>query len=233
MIYSQLGCFKFIQIGCSESRTLTICAQLHRCGFYVVCCVVVFLGFFFKQDTYMKRSYFLQTSLPCKMAARLDGCQPFMFNHWCRVLARATSVILVQLGPSWLPPPPWPPPTTTTTRTTTAKTKANNIINYHNQWSFQQGNVQEQHMFSPLLSVWIISMFVFKYPLHQLFCPFPPSYVYPFSNHLIVFITFFVIMPVNIKLLTLCLHRHPQPKILLSPSLRQAIMCQRTTLRLL
>lgn len=93
------------------------------------------------------------------------------------------SFILVQLGPSWPPPPPWPPPTTTTTKTTTAKTKANNIINVHNQWSFQQGNLQEQHMFSPLLSVWIISMFLFEYPLHQQFCLFPPSYSYPLSNH--------------------------------------------------
>lgn len=93
------------------------------------------------------------------------------------------SFILVQLGPSWPPPPPWPPPTTTTTKTATAKTKANNIINVHNQWSFQQGNLQEQHMFSPLLSVWIISMFLFEYPLHQQFCLFPPSYSYPLSNH--------------------------------------------------
>lgn len=187
-----------------------------------MCCVAVFLGvFFFKQDTYVKHLYFLQTSLPCKMAAWLDGCQPFIFNHWCRVLARATSFFLVQLGPSWPPPPPWPPPTTTTTRTTTAKTKANNITNYHNQWSFQQGNLQEQHMFSPLLSVWIISLpflSIIKSPhrIHHVLrhhaCEHQISHVMP--------------------------QRHPQQKSCFlqdacRKSLRQAIMCQRTTLRLL
>lgn len=170
----------------------------------------------------MKHLYFLQTSLPCKMAAWLDGCQPFIFNHWCRVLARATSFFLVQLGPSWPPPPPWPPPTTTTTRTATAKTKANNIIDSHDQWSFQEGNLQEQRMFSPLLSVWIISIPMFiHYQITSSYSSRSESSCLWTSN----FSRYAFTATPNPKS---CF-----PQDACRKSLRQAIMCRRTTLRLL